>query len=368
MPVAQFRITSLTLTLLAGIVLSACSSKPEPELKKGEKAIDVATVVRQKMPASVKDREAWAQAIAKTFASQKLAPTEENVCSVLAVAQQESNYQSDPAVPGLNKIAWQEIDRRAEKMHIPVFLVHTALKIKSPNGKSYSERLDSVKTEKQLSAIFDDFIGMVPMGQKLFGSLNPVHTGGPMQVSIAFAEQHTDGYPWKIDGTVRQEVFSLRGGLWFGTYHLLNYPANYSVPLYRFADFNAGWYASRNAAFQNAVSKATGVKLALDGDLIRYDSDEAGTTELAVRRLSSQLAMSDDEIHRQLKKGDTLAFEESELYKQVFRIADKKAGKTLPREVLPSIQLESPKITRNLTTAWFAKRVDDRRASCMARR
>lgn len=45
---------------------------------------------------------------------------------------------------------------------------------------------------------------MVPMGQKLFGSLNPVHTGGPMQVSIAFAEKHTDGYPWKIDGTVRR--------------------------------------------------------------------------------------------------------------------------------------------------------------------
>lgn len=72
------------------------------------------------------------------------------------------------------------------------------------------------------------------------------------------------------------------------------------------------------------------MKLALDGDLIRYDSDEAGTTELAVRRLSSQLAMSDDDIHRQLKKGDTLAFEESDLYKQVFRIADKKAGKGAP--------------------------------------
>ncbi|SQC59996.1 outer membrane lipoprotein [Klebsiella pneumoniae] len=47
-----------------------------------------------------------------------------------------------------------------------------------------------------------------------------------MQVSIAFAEQHTSGYPWKMNGTVRQEVFSLRGGLWFGTYHLLNYPAS----------------------------------------------------------------------------------------------------------------------------------------------
>jgi hypothetical protein len=100
----------------------------------------------------------------QTFDSQKLAPTEENVCSVLAVAQQESNYQSDPVVPGLNKIAWQEIDRRAENAY-PGFLVHTALKITSPNGKSYSDRLDNVKTEKQLSAIFDDFIGWCRWGR-----------------------------------------------------------------------------------------------------------------------------------------------------------------------------------------------------------
>src|SRR5690606_3718601 len=220
-------------------VLAGCAEKGAAPLKEGEKPVDVASVVRQKMPASVKDRSEWADALAATFKSQKIAPTEENICSVLAVAQQESMYQSDPVVPGLNKIAWKEIDRRAESMHIPVFLVHTALKITSPNGKSYSERLDTVKTEKQLSEMFDDMISMVPMGQKLFGSLNPVHTGGPMQVSIAFAEKHTDGYPWKYDGTVRQEVFSLRGGFWFGTYHLLSYPSIYSAPLHRFADFNA---------------------------------------------------------------------------------------------------------------------------------
>lgn len=208
---------------------------------------------------------------------------------------------------------------------------------------------------------------MVPMGQTLFGSYNPVHTGGPMQVSIAFAEQHAKGYPWKMTGTVRQEVFTRRGGLWFGTYHLLNYPANYSAPVFRFADFNAGWYASRNAAFQNAVSKASGVKLALDGDLIRYNSKEPGKTELAVRKLAGQLGMSEREIRSQLEKGDSPAFEKTALYKKVYKLAEAKTGKTLAREMLPGIQLESPKITRKLTTAWFAKRVDERRARCMGR-
>ena len=355
------------LPFLAGAILSGrCSQSGQP-VSKGEKPVDVASVVRQKMPASVKDREAWAKDIATTFKSQGLAPTVENICSVLAVAQQESGYQADPVVPGLSKIAWQEIDRRAERLHIPLFLVHTALKINSPNGKSYSERLDTVKTEKQLSAIFDDFINMVPMGQTLFGAYNPVHTGGPMQVSIAFAEQHAKGYPWKMTGTVRQEVFTRRGGLWFGTYHLLNYPANYSAPVFRFADFNAGWYASRNAAFQNAVSKASGVKLALDGDLIRYNSKEPGKTELAVRKLAGQLGMSEREIRSQLEKGDSLAFEKTALYKKVYKLAEAKTGKTLAREMLPGIQLESPKITRKLTTAWFAKRVDERRARGLSR-
>lgn len=354
-------------SLLSILLLSGCTTKTASPVSETAKPVDVETVVKQKLPPGQKDRSAWAKELATVFKSQDIAPGEENICSVLAVAQQESNLVADPAVPNLSAIAWKEIDRRAEKMHIPAFVVHTALKIESPNGKSYSDRLDKVKTEGQLSAIFDDFIGMVPMGQKLFGNLNPVHTGGPMQVSIAFAEQHTSGYPWKMEGTVRQEVFTRRGGMWFGTYHLLNYPANYTRPLYRFADFNAGWYASRNAAFQNAVSKATGTKLALDGDLILYNTDKAGSTELAVRKLAGKLDMSDSQIHRALQKGDSIDFEKTDLYEQVYALAEKKAGKKLPREMLPGITLESPKITRNLTTAWFAKRVDERRAACMKR-
>ncbi|MGB9097883.1 DUF1615 domain-containing protein [Erwinia sp.] len=354
------------LSLLALMVLAGCTSQPKKQVPE-QRPADVKAQISRLLPAKVSDRQAWSNDIFAAFNGQGLDPSVSNLCSVIAVTDQESTFNADANVPGLPKIAWGEIDRRASKLHIPSFVVRTALLIKSPNGKSYTERLDNVRSEKELSAIFDDFIDMVPMGQKLFGNLNPIHTGGPMQVSIEFAEAHAKGYPYPVDGSIRREVFSRRGGVWFGTMHLLGYPADYSRQIYRFADFNAGWYASRNAAFQAAVSRLSGIKLALDGDLIQYGSDAAGSTELAVRTLSKRLDMSNRTLRNALEKGDSEDFVKTELWQKVFAMADKNAGRPQPREMLPGIKLESPKITRNLTTAWFAQRVDGRYQSCLAR-
>lgn len=41
---------SLPLTLLGGLMLSACTSQQAPQMKAGEKPVDVASVVRQKCP------------------------------------------------------------------------------------------------------------------------------------------------------------------------------------------------------------------------------------------------------------------------------------------------------------------------------
>ncbi|XNM61335.1 DUF1615 family protein [Escherichia coli] len=98
-------------------------------------------------------------------------------------------------------------------MRIPALLVHTALKIKSPNGKSYSERLDSVRTEKQLVAIFkSDQHGTD--GADAVGSLNAVAPVGDAG-RIAFANSVPKGIRGKWTVQFRQEVFSRRGGLWF---------------------------------------------------------------------------------------------------------------------------------------------------------
>ena len=107
-----------------------------------------------------------------------------------------------------------------------------------------------------------------------------------------------------------------------------------------------------------------------DGDLLAPGAplDRPGATEAALRGIDAQLAMSREQIRADLEQGDRLAFAQTALYRSVFAIADAAgAGKPLPRARVPDIALDSPKITRKLTTAWFADRVNARWSACLAR-
>jgi hypothetical protein len=191
-----------------------------------------------------------------------------------------------------------------------------------------------------------------------------------MQVNIAFAERYAAArpYPYPVKSSIADEVFTRRGSLYFGTAHLLAYPAAYDAYLYRFADFNAGQYASRNAAFQRAVSSASGIPVVPDGALLPHDDDvkAPGSTELAVRALGKRLNMGESAIHDALQQGKTADFERTQLYQRIFALAERAAGHPLPRASIPRIQLHGPKIARRLTTEWYARRVDQRFKRCLA--
>ena len=351
---------SIAVLLIAGCATAPRPAGPPPQVVRDE--------VARRIPATVDDRTGWAADIQTAFAAQDIDPMAENICAVLAVVAQESGYKADPPVANLPTIARREIERRAAEVHVPGFMVGAALKVRSTDGRSYEQRLRTVRTERELSELYEELVGRVPLGERLFDGYNPVQTGGPMQVSIPFAEAHAGDYPYPFDGSIRDEVFTRRGGLYFGIAHLLGYATPYTRKVHRFADFNAGWYASRNAAFQNAVAVATGRSLALDGDLLAPGAplERPGETERAVRALANELAMSDAAIRDALQRSDRLDFNDSALFRQVFAIAESRAGKPLPRAMIPGITLDSPKITRELTTAWFATRVDDRYRRCMA--
>jgi hypothetical protein len=354
-------------------LLSACLAACGPPKPRPRTPAEVRARIEMLLPRGVRDRGGWASDIQVAFAALKLDPNDSNLCAVLAVTEQESTFSADPEVPGLAKIAREEIVRRAARLHVPKFVVLAALQVESPDGRTYDERLARVRTEKQLSDLFEEMIGEVPMGRRLLGGANPVRTGGPMQVRIAFAQEHAQRwpYPYADAARIRDEVFTRRGGMYFGIAHLLGYDASYTQPLHRFADFNAGLYASRNAAFQQAVARVSGAPLALDGDLVirerRHGKRVVSATEAAVRTLGPTLDLSEAQIRRALDKGSRFEFERSDLYQRVFALADTQAGLKVPRAVIPRIDLASPKITRKLTTEWFATRVDGRYRQCMAR-
>ena len=351
------------------VVVAGCASRQSPTPLIDP---DVARArITRSLPPKVDNPTGWAVDMFAALEALRIEPNASNICAVVAVTEQESTFTVDPKVPGLPAMAKKEIDSRAESLGVPRLLVRASLQITSPDGRSYSERLDSVRTEKELSRLFEDFIGMVPMGERLFGRLNPVRTGGPMQVSIAYAQQHAEAkrYPYPVTSNIRNEVFTRRGGMYFGIAHLLDYPVSYNEMVYRFADFNAGHYASRNAAFQNAVSLVTKTPLVLDGDLLLHGdaASQPSKTELAVRKLAQKIDLSDAQIRSDLERGDEEGFDRTKTWTRVFALADKAQGSAAPRAVMPRIVLKSPKITRKLTTEWFARRVDERYKRCLAR-
>ena len=325
------------------------------------------------IPSYAKDRPGWAGDLYTAFAALQVPHATQTYCAAIAIIEQEASFQADPAVPGLPRIVRRELEERAERYRIPRLILEAALQKNSPDGRSYEKRIATLRTERELNALFEDIIGELPFGRQLFAGYNPVRTGGPMQVSIAFAEQHVKerDYPYPVSRKVRDEVFTRRGGVYFGSAILLDYVVPYDQIVHRFADFNAGRYSSRNAAFQSALARVSGRPLVPDGDLLRYEDGQVSTIASSVEEaaidLAGKLEMSRPQIRRDLLLEKSAAFGSSPLFERLFALADAAAGKPLPRQALPRIELKSPKITRQLTTEWFAKRVDKRYQTCLAR-
>src|SRR5690349_13069612 len=100
------------LALLAAVWVSGCSLQHRTR----EPAVDPDAVradIAARLPKGTTHAEGWAIDIFAAFEALHIAPTTQNTCAVIAVAQQESGLQANPLVPGLAGIARKEIEERA---------------------------------------------------------------------------------------------------------------------------------------------------------------------------------------------------------------------------------------------------------------
>ena len=199
-----------------------------------------------------------------------------------------------------------------------------------------------------------------------------------MQVSVRFAlskAQERRWLPMTLADVyaVRDDLYTRHGGMYYGVMQLLGYDSGYNRKIYRFADYNAGRYASRNAAFQNMISVLMNVKLAHDGDLLLYSKDQqalvkVSSSEDALRGLIKEfgLGIDDRELRADLIKEKTAEFPATQTYLMVRDLFARNTKKPLAFAEVPSIDLTSPKIRHHMTTQNFADSVNKRYQKCVS--
>ncbi len=346
------------LAVLLGCALASCAHRPQVPIVPGLDDHGVAELVGPKAV----DREGWARDIAVAIRMTNREPTAERACAVIAVIEQESGYQADPVVPNLPQIVMKALqDKLAPLGGLATPTLNAIL------DPAIRARIRTLRTERDLDRLFRETISArLPAAvTSLVGidDLNPVTTAGAMQVQVAFARRLSG----LGDADTRELLYTRAGGVRFGTVRLIGYGAGYDDIVYRFADYNAGVYASRNAAFQEQLAQLVGTPLALDGDLLDYDDDADSQTLKVALAFGASHGLDERDVRRDFRQEKTLEFEETDVWRTVREAWERKAGTAAPYARVPDVTLASPKMSRTRTTAWFAESVERRYAACRQR-
>ncbi|MGE8653159.1 MAG: DUF1615 domain-containing protein [Acinetobacter gandensis] len=389
---AAFCFKSMSILALS-ISLSACGngswwSKDEPTME--------AEQIKKAIPPRVNERQSWANDIYDISDQLGIPTTKENVCTIVAVVDQESNFVADPHVPGLGEKAVKEVqDRLEEKFKDKLGdgiggtvagYFQDVLKNQPSPEDNYLSQMRRVQTERELDELYREIFDYMSkhyhvsaltgaaklVGQDIGEKLNPITTLGSMQVHIGYAKDHK-----RQGGNIaelRTDMYTQYGGLYYGIHRLMMYPAEYDKPIYRFADYNSGRYSSRNAAFQSMLNDLTPAELSLDGDLLLYSKDgspraaksQSETALIAVFAENNVIA-TPRQIRSDLKKEKDEDFEGTLTYKAVKKLYQEKTGKEPFYAMMPEVVISGPKLSRDYNTNWFATRVDGRYQTCMRR-
>ena len=336
---------------------------------------------------SVVDAMGWAIDLHTVLAAQDMPAERQNICAAIAVIAQESGFVANPVVPGLGKIAEQSIRDKFDRIPFAGNLAVAWLEKHPTPDANFMARIRAAKTERDLDLTYRSLVGyagktsnldvVMQLGllNQMIEDRNQINTVGSMQVAVKFAldeEKKIRWMPMTLNDVyaVRDRLYTREGGMYYGIKQLLGYETGYSQKIFRFADYNAGRYASRNAAFQSLVAQLSGVKLATDGDLLSYDKNGnalgvATNSEKAVRAIAKKraLGLSDAQIRKDLLQEKSQGFAGTQTF---LRLRSMTNGKAVAFAAVPQIALNSPKIKHGFTTARFAESVNRRYQACMA--
>ena len=341
---------------------------------------------------NVKNPQGWADDLLDVLKLHDLPASKENICAAIAIIDQESSFVADPAVASLGKISEAALRAKMDKVPVLGRIALHFLEVTPSPADNYLKRIRAARTERDLDLVYraivadaakQSGIGLVinsGLLNRQIDGRNEIDTIGSMQVSVDFALETAKRRRWlpmSLDDVyaLRDELYTRHGGMYYGVLLLLGYETGYDKKLYRFADFNAGRYSSRNAAFQSQIAELSGSALAADGDLLLYDKSgkvgsDVSNTEKALRAVlkNSSFELADEDIRKDLLREKDNDFVQTLTYSALRATYGQVTKKRPVFAMVPKIALSSPKIRSKMTTRIFAESVDRRYQSCMARK
>lgn len=370
-------VTTCFMLTVAAIALTGCDAISKPKASNVLSAEQIAT----RLPSRGQDKAAWANDIHDIFNTLKIERTRSNVCSAVAIIDQESNFKADPPVSNLGATSLKALNAKLDdKLGTTLAgYFRSMLKNEPTAANSFEKQILKVKTEQQLDKVYHQmfnyfsdkyYTSRITNVTKLVGGdvaekLDPITTLGSMQVHIDYARDNQRNSGSYED--LRRDLYSQYGGLYYGIHRLMLYPTNYPDPIYRFADYNSGMYSSRNAAFQKMLAELSKQKIDLDGDLLIYNASGQSQSEKALNLLAQKgtIALTPRQISSDLKKEKTQAFADSETYRTISSLYKLKTGKTAPNAIMPQVVISGAKLSRDYNTNWYATNVNKRYVACM---
>lgn len=367
-------------------LLTGCDQLLSFVEKPAEKPLLDIEKISHAMPNRNQQKQLWATDIHDIFNTIGIERTAENICSVIAVIDQESNFQADPPVNNLGKTSLNamnsELEEKLGKKLAPFF--RKMLKNEPTPANSFEKQILAVKTEQQLDKVYHQMFAHFTqkyhankltnfgkiIGTDLTEKLDPITTLGSMQVHINYARDNrrTSG----SNEELRRDLYTQYGGLYYGIHRLMLYPTNYTDPIYRFADYNSGMYSSRNAGFQKMLSELSGQKLDFDGDLLIYKngttiSDALSQSEKALQTMASQgfLQLTARQIRNDLSKEKSPKFADTEIYRTIGSLYKLKTNKDPITQIMPQVVISGAKLSKDYNTKWYADNVNRRYQTCM---
>ena len=300
------------------------------------------------------ERDSWEDALEFAFEASDVKKTPENFAIVLAVIEKESSFYENPELDmkGICEEAIKDYETNSEEASWGRWKACT----------TYWEEAIAIKTEKDyVNSVFQkgNFISnSADFVFGLFGSdkFNPqkLTSAGPMQVNIETAMKLS-----REDGEIIEEtqmydyLFTKPEGIYYGVKNLKpileTYPPEEDLNNldFIFADYNAGLYKSRNAAFQNRINVILGVK----------ELQEDGVLGIKTARALNKILGKEIQIasNGRIVGSDIKSFEDSSMYKRIDTEYKKKTGQEPIYAIVPDISTESIKYDKPLTVVNYVK-------------